>query len=47
MNGPSTRPIRLLLVDDQPSARMALRMRFALEPDLEVGGKTGDAAEAI
>ena len=45
--GDGTKPIRLLLVDDQPSVRRGLRMRFALEPDLEVIGEAGDATEAI
>ena len=47
MNDPSARPIRLLLVDCQPAIRRGLKMRFALEDDLEVSGETGDAAEAF
>ena len=49
MNAPGAgaKPIRLLLVDDQPAVRRGLRMRFALEPDLEVIGEAGDATEAI
>jgi two-component system, NarL family, nitrate/nitrite response regulator NarL len=43
--GAGMKPIRLLLVDDQPSVRRGLRMRFALE--LEVVGEAGDATEAI
>jgi DNA-binding NarL/FixJ family response regulator len=45
--GAGTKPIKLLLVDDQPAVRRGLRMRFALEPDLEVIGEAGDATEAI
>jgi DNA-binding NarL/FixJ family response regulator len=45
--GGGTKPIRLLLVDDQPAVRRGLRMRFALEPDLEVVGEADDAVEAI
>ena len=49
MNGPgaATKPIRLLLVDDQPAIRRGLKMRIALEPDLEVVGEVGTATEAI
>jgi DNA-binding NarL/FixJ family response regulator len=45
--GAGTKPIRLLLVDNQPAVRRGLRVRFALEPDLEVIGEAGDATEAI
>ena len=47
MTGPDSKPIRLLLVDDQRAVRRGLKMRFALEPDLEVIGEAGDATEAI
>ena len=46
-SGAGKKPIRLLLVDNQPAVRRGLRMRFALEPDLEVIGEAGDATEAI
>jgi DNA-binding NarL/FixJ family response regulator len=47
VNDPGTSPIRLLLVDQQPSVRRGLKMRLALEEDLEVVGEAGDATEAI
>ncbi|MCA1716480.1 MAG: response regulator transcription factor [Actinobacteria bacterium] len=47
MNAPGARPIRILLVDCQRAVRRGLKMRFALEPDLEVVGEAGDATEAI
>ena len=47
MTGPGTKPIRLLLVDDQRAVRRGLRMRFDLEPDLEVVGEAGDATESV
>ena len=47
MNAPATKPIRLLLVDDQRAVRRGLRMRFALEEDLEVVGEAGDTASVI
>ena len=49
MNAPGagTRPIRLMLVDYQQAVRRGLKMRLALEEDLEVVGEAGDATEAI
>jgi CheY-like chemotaxis protein len=47
LNAPDTRPIRLLLVDYQQAVRRGLKMRLALEEDLEVVGEAGDATEAI
>jgi DNA-binding NarL/FixJ family response regulator len=47
LNAPGIRPIRLLLVDYQQVVRRGLKMRLALEEDLEVVGDTGDAREAI
>ncbi|MBV9315402.1 MAG: response regulator transcription factor [Pseudonocardia sp.] len=39
------RRIRLLLVDDRPSARRGLRMWLALEPDLEVVGEADHSVD--
>ncbi|MEX0782365.1 MAG: response regulator transcription factor [Dehalococcoidia bacterium] len=39
--------IRLLLVDDEPAVRRGLRMRLALEPDIEVVGEADDGAAAL
>jgi DNA-binding NarL/FixJ family response regulator len=49
MNDPggSNRPIRLLLVDHRPSVQRGLKMRFAMEEDLEVVGEAAEATEAI
>ena len=47
MSVPSAGPVRLLLVDCQPSVRRGLKMRFGLESDLEVVGEACDATEAI
>ena len=39
--------ITLLLVDDHPAARGALRMRVELEPDLAVVGEANDGSAAL
>jgi DNA-binding NarL/FixJ family response regulator len=39
--------IRLLLVDDQPAARRGLRVRFHLEPDLQVVGEASTGSDAL
>ena len=39
--------IRVLLVDDQPVVRRALRGRFQLEPDLQVVGEASTGREAL
>jgi DNA-binding NarL/FixJ family response regulator len=39
--------IRILLADDQENVRRGLRMRFAIEPDLEVVGEASTGAEAV
>ena len=40
-------PYRVLLVDDAPSVREALRWTLEDEPDLVVIGEAGDGAEAL
>lgn len=47
MNTPGAGPIRVLVVDRQPSVRRGLKMRLKLEEDLEVVGEAGDATQAI
>lgn len=39
--------IKLLLVDDQPSVRMGLRMRLSLESDVTIVGEAGDGEAAL
>lgn len=39
--------IRLLLVDDQPGVRRGLRVRFQLEPDMQVVGEASTGREAL
>lgn len=39
--------IKLLLVDDEPAVRHGLRMRLALEPDIQVVGEADDGATAV
>ena len=39
--------IRVLLVDNQAVVRRALRVRFHLEPDLEVVGEASTGSEAL
>jgi two-component system, NarL family, response regulator NreC len=39
--------IRVLLVDDQAVVRHALRVRFHLEPDLQVVGEASTGSEAL
>lgn len=42
-----TRPIRVLLVDDQALIRLGFRMVLEAEADLEVVGEAGDGSRAI
>jgi len=39
--------IRLLLVDDQPVVRRGLRVRFQLEPDMQIVGEASTGREAL
>ena len=39
--------IRVLLVDDQAVVRRTLRVRFHLEPDLEIVGEASTGSEAL
>jgi len=41
------RPIRVLLVDDEPRVRRALRDLFRMYPDIDVVGEAGSGSEAI
>jgi DNA-binding NarL/FixJ family response regulator len=38
---------KILIVDDHPAVREALRIRIGMEPDLEVCGEAGDVSEAL
>ena len=39
--------ISVLLADDEPTVRRALRMRIELEPDMRIAGEAGDGAAAV
>ena len=42
-----TRPIRVLIVDDQELVRSGFRMILGTQPDMEVIGEAGDGHEAV
>jgi DNA-binding NarL/FixJ family response regulator len=42
-----TKPVRVLLVDDQPLLRTGFRMVLGSEPGLDVVGEAGDGVEAV
>ncbi|NML51894.1 response regulator transcription factor [Streptomyces sp. R302] len=44
---PAPRPVRVVLADDQPLVRTALRMVMAETEDLLVAGEASDGAEAV
>ncbi len=44
---PTTRPIRVVLVDDQELVRAGFRMILDAEDDIEVVGQAGDGAHAV
>jgi len=39
--------IRVLLADDQPTIRQGLRLRLALEPDIQVVGEAANGMDAV
>jgi DNA-binding NarL/FixJ family response regulator len=41
------RAIRVLIVDDEPAVLRGLRMRLALEPDIDVVGEAADGCAAL
>lgn len=43
----TTRPVRILLADDQPLLRTGFRMVLGAEDDLDIVGEAGDGAEAV
>ncbi|MEV4817736.1 response regulator transcription factor [Micromonospora tulbaghiae] len=45
--GAVSRPVRVLLADDQPLLRTGFRMVLGAEDDLDVVGEAGDGAEAV
>ena len=41
------RPIRVLVVDDSPFARLVIARKLAADPEIEIAGYAGDGAEAL
>lgn len=46
-NGESAKPVRVLIVDDQPLMREGLRLMLQLHPSIEVVGEAAEGREAI
>lgn len=47
MNDHDSRPIKVLLVDDQPLLRTGFRMVLGAETDIDIVAEAGDGAEAV
>ena len=47
MNAVARRPIRTLIVDDEPLARRGLELRLSAQPDIEIVGQCGDGETAM
>jgi two-component system LytT family response regulator len=43
----ATRPIRTLIVDDEPMARASIRVLLAADPEIEVVGECGSGLDAV
>ena len=41
------RPVRVLIVDDSPFARLVIARKLAADPEIEIAGFAGDGAEAL
>ena len=41
------RPLRILVVDDEPDVRLMFRIGLGKEPEIEVSGEAADGAEAV
>ena len=43
----AVRPVRVLIVDDSPFARVVIARKLAADPEIEIAGYAGDGAEAL
>lgn len=41
------RPVRVLIVDDSPFARLVISRKLSSDPEIEIAGHAGDGAEAL